>query len=341
MFLGIGDVQVNLRQKSTMTKHFINIDEPIKTHDWYDMEWVLQVSSLDVDVTISAKTAMNAPREIVASCLLAGLKNVADHWIYDGACAKLESQLGFAVDRWISPEITKIDKEEHDTDGAYFEVSVIPKLFQYLVGQPVITAFNHEDKYEIELTMDVDCGTEKIRSSLFFSTELWNMNGSECVELAKFKFLESLYHQRPEMSHLWTQIRYNWYDMKKMSHESILWFQKIQGDVTGWMPLGLTDPENLSYKAIKPQFKPGGLLNPAADIYYMPPAKQSLEDRRVKELPALNELVKHPVTGQTVPLKSAIISLNDSSKWTREQIADWLETLDIDISFKVKTNEQD
>jgi hypothetical protein len=30
----------------------------------------------------------------------------------------------------------------------------------------------------------------------------------------------------------------------------------------------------------------------------------------------------------------AIIHLNDVHKWSRDQIADWLESLDIDLSFK-------
>lgn len=34
-----------------------------------------------------------------------------------------------------------------------------------------------------------------------------------------------------------------------------------------------------------------------------------------------------PPTGQVMPLSSAIIELNDSHRWTRGQIADWLEGL--------------
>lgn len=33
------------------------------------------------------------------------------------------------------------------------------------------------------------------------------------------------------------------------------------------------------------------------------------------------------------PLYAIIMELNDFHHWTREQIADWLETLDIDIEF--------
>ena len=59
-------------------------------------------------------------------------------------------------------------------------------------------------------------------------------------------------------------------------------------------------------------------------------------DRRVSQLPGLEEKVKNPETDSIQLLRYAIISLNDTYKWTREAIADWLETLDVDITFKVK-----
>jgi hypothetical protein len=46
--------------------------------------------------------------------------------------------------------------------------------------------------------------------------------------------------------------------------------------------------------------------------------------------------VKHPVAGYTYPLRKVIMSLNDHHGWTREQIADWLETLDININMQPK-----
>ncbi len=40
------------------------------------------------------------------------------------------------------------------------------------------------------------------------------------------------------------------------------------------------------------------------------------------------------------PLSDRIMHLNDSHRWTREQIADWLDTLDVDLTFKA-TSEGD
>lgn len=57
-------------------------------------------------------------------------------------------------------------------------------------------------------------------------------------------------------------------------------------------------------------------------------------DSRISSLPGINEVVKHPVTGIKTTLSRVIQNLNDGHGWTREQIADWVETLDIDIEFK-------
>lgn len=57
----------------------------------------------------------------------------------------------------------------------------------------------------------------------------------------------------------------------------------------------------------------------------------------VESLPGLDEIVVHPVFKNKDSLRRVVISLNDSHRWSREQIADWLETLDVDITFKVDT----
>lgn len=50
-------------------------------------------------------------------------------------------------------------------------------------------------------------------------------------------------------------------------------------------------------------------------------------------VPAVRAEVRHPVTGDMAPVHAVIVSLNDSHRWTREQVADWLDTLDVDLRF--------
>lgn len=48
-----------------------------------------------------------------------------------------------------------------------------------------------------------------------------------------------------------------------------------------------------------------------------------------RQIPGLEEIVTHPVTGSQTSIQNAIMNLNDVCLWSREQIADWLETLDV------------
>jgi hypothetical protein len=79
-------------------------------------------------------------------------------------------------------------------------------------------------------------------------------------------------------------------------------------------------------------------------------------DPRVDQLPGIHETVKHPVydsdrkrmtdsSGDLIDfmdwsLEMVIIDLNDNHDWTREQVADWLETLDIDIRFRGEDSDE-
>lgn len=58
------------------------------------------------------------------------------------------------------------------------------------------------------------------------------------------------------------------------------------------------------------------------------------------ELPGVKQRVKHPISGAYDTLMQVVISLNDTAKWTREQIADWIETLDDVPVFTVKVEEK-
>ncbi len=58
------------------------------------------------------------------------------------------------------------------------------------------------------------------------------------------------------------------------------------------------------------------------------------------QLPGVNNIVKNPVTGDDAKLFNVIIHLNDTARWTREAIADWIETLDEVPVFKTPEEEE-
>lgn len=62
------------------------------------------------------------------------------------------------------------------------------------------------------------------------------------------------------------------------------------------------------------------------------------QDRLLELLPALKDAAKCPACDEEEhegDLWEVIIYLNDEHQWTRESIADWLETLDSDITFPI------
>ena len=52
-------------------------------------------------------------------------------------------------------------------------------------------------------------------------------------------------------------------------------------------------------------------------------------------LPALSIFTPCPHCELKVSLERVVIHLNDSAQWSRERVADWLDTLDLDLSFPV------
>jgi len=84
----------------------------------------------------------------------------------------------------------------------------------------------------------------------------------------------------------------------------------------------------------KIQYIAGGGTTWASSIYSGELQHEPSASALATLLPGVREKVEHPLTKEITTLRYAIISLNDTYKWTREQIADWLETLDIDITFR-------
>lgn len=76
-----------------------------------------------------------------------------------------------------------------------------------------------------------------------------------------------------------------------------------------------------------------------SDMPSVPPRRSKYEmgaavaDQLVAVVPGLDALVKHPLTSQADSVRRIIVSLNDQHHWTREAVADWLDTLDVDLRF--------
>lgn len=114
-----------------------------------------------------------------------------------------------------------------------------------------------------------------------------------------------------------------------------------------WVHLGYVDePYNFN-----PQYSKGGWFGPTGS-FPEPPSGKAIKKKvavntaDVSLLPGIKERVTHPrpfpddviIDCKSFPqggtIRDVIIHLNDIHRWTREQIADWLETLDVDLRFK-------
>lgn len=65
-----------------------------------------------------------------------------------------------------------------------------------------------------------------------------------------------------------------------------------------------------------------------------------VKDNLREVLPCLYQIVKCPGCKHEMQLSEVIICLNDNHDWTREAIADWSESLDIDISVREKEDNE-
>ncbi|QGH79430.1 hypothetical protein SEA_LIMPID_103 [Streptomyces phage Limpid] len=289
-----------------------------------DKEWTLTAKYDDMTVKVSVRSYGNDDRRVVISTLLAPLKQFEDSAIYVASVAAIETKLGFKVDRDIPAGIGEITDTIVWNDRVEYEMYISHSISSNWIKEPLLLVEHIEDTFKIRISMTIDGQ----KAAVEIGDELWLDNQENVLNYAKHMLIDSFYEKKwsPQLTYL----KYYMFEdeMKGVSGESA----HIAMKDMEWAHIGFT--EELEIKGPH-QFT---VKNPAAEMHmYKHP---SAEDHRVRELPALNERVKHPITMQTGTLRSVIISLNDGAKWTREQIADWLETLDIDISFKTKENDE-
>jgi Fe-S cluster assembly scaffold protein SufB len=78
------------------------------------------------------------------------------------------------------------------------------------------------------------------------------------------------------------------------------------------------------------------LLNAEAEVLNNP----DINSRYLlkQNVPGMLAKVKNPVTGNVKSIWLTVQDLNDSAKWSREQIADWLDTLEVDLSIPASSD---
>jgi hypothetical protein len=284
--------------------------------DSYDFSVPKTVYTMEVrsqeffaDVTISVHPQFLDFKDAIASCLVAGLKLIDGHeMVYDEVISQFRTQLGISVSREVGKEIAEIKNTHFSSiDTPYFRIEIPMGLGFYVPHVGDMTAYHVQDEFKVRLECKVSSRGNSFVMNEFVSDEAWHYGGPDCMKFMQMKMLSQLHEAAPGLGMDWEIIRAQWF-----------------GDSQTMKKKGVD-----SY--VSPDFQKAE--------YFAQATKKVSPPSDVAKLPGVNEEAKHPVTGRQAPLWNVIVDLNDRHGWSREQIADWVETLDIDISFG-SNNEQ-
>ncbi|URQ04714.1 hypothetical protein SEA_EMMA1919_108 [Streptomyces phage Emma1919] len=272
----------------------------------------LHVRTLDTEANVRMETGYKYSTAVVISCLLAALKNIDDGYVFSLACKRIESQMGFEVDSWISPKIIGgMDIEYQYADSTIFNIDIVASMYSGGIHEPTLELIKTDLQWDVTMRLNYYSGVHK-----------------GCIDIT---IPQECIHDSTAMNHAQNVLWSKAYEVMPMMGPDLSFMRYTLGMLNG------------------AKYHSGGFVPPPTkEVNFSGPLAHSKQpvysgkDERVNLLPGVREKVKHPVTGSENTLERVIISLNDQHKWTREEIADWLDTLDIDLTFKVEVdNEQD
>lgn len=271
----------------------------------------LEVQAPEMSATITCSTNDNYSVAVVVSCLLAGLKKIKNGVIYNQARKEVEYLMKFQVDTMIPGYIAEISGIEQGFSHVHYDISIVAFLHFSSIQKPMFEAIMHDDKYMIEMRLNYYAGVHKSYTSTLIDPEIYHDGGSQVIKEIYDRLWFDTYQKAPMLSPDLSFMRYSEGILNGGSYHQAL-YKNVSAKST-WLHEGLA--ENSAGR----------------------------RDSRVDDLPGIHEMVNHPITKHRQSIEKIVISLNDYHKWTREEIADWLDTLDVDLTFKVKEdiNEQD
>lgn len=194
----------------------------------------------------------------------------------------------------------------------------------------------------VNIKMTVECDDVRYVANLTLPYQsLQQLSTKEFNELCYYHFGNAA-KELPYVQQIRTILRDHW---QILEEQELPAFEYPQDE--DWEPYKLTWPGVL--KGYKSGFSKelveqnmqnfwGSKFSPDDFIYKNDPGpspKPGLSlSSKAATLPGVHTKVKHPITSRQTSIYSIIIDLNDDERWTREQIADWVETLDVDLRFK-------
>jgi hypothetical protein len=270
----------------------------------------LHVRTMDVEANVRMETGYKYSTAVVISCMLASLKNIDDGYIYSLAVKQVETQMGFEVDRWIPAKVGGITEIEYQhAENTIFHIEVFGRISEK-IHQPTLELIKTDLMWDVTMRLSYYSGVHP--GSIEITIDQDAIESSTAMQHA--------------INVLWSKA----YETMPMLAPDLSFMRYTEGMLNG------AKYHNGGFVAAPP--KPVSLSQ--NELASMKQAVYGGKDERVDQLPGLKEMVTHPISKNRNTLERVIISLNDQHKWTREQIADWLDTLDIDLTFRVEVEDE-
>ena len=309
------DIHVNLRYEHEVFA-FQDVDPNffMANHKTFKNRKAILTVDGDFRAVVEAFVGPYTTEELTISCLYAALKNIDNSSMFlHQVLSKLKTHMGIDVDDAIPKSIGSIvDTELSINDVPVYYLCVMPVIGASPVKVTLYTANVHTNEpWAVSACVKFEFGMNGYISAEPVPEYATTDSYEGMMVDAFVRAFQKTYENTPEHAHVWAQAK-RVFEIKLGEMISKQYVPSGHLPITGW-----AKPEPKAYA--------GATMSTG-------------KDERVEELPGLDEMVKHPVDGRQGSLKHVIINLNDQHRWTREQIADWLDTLDIDLRFK---NEQD
>lgn len=278
-------------------------------------EYVMEIKSDEffADIRVAVHYHFLGMTNAIASCLMAGLKLIDGHeMVYHEIASQLRTNLGIEIFHGVSSDIAYISKAEiHYNNISFYEIIIADGIGFHIAHCKDFVSYYLEEQGVIKLEFKISDRDGKVNViSKCFDKFAFHSDHAGVIRHAQTEVLYHLHKSNPKYGADWELLRTEWFGNPQ------------PGKTQGYVPGGFISGPNSFNHAAYPEAYSKSLVNQTAE----PPVD-------VGKLPGVREDVKHPISGRQEMLWNVIVDLNDKRGWSRERIADWLETLDVDISF--------
>ena len=200
---------------------------------------------------------------------------------------------------------------------------------EYNLATQVIETFmsNHKMIHSVEFIQNFMCDSIQLRFKLKNPLEDVSVLVPLPIPLLdKTKYL--LEYMEDKFRHTVSECLYKKYSMGTLTVETQIW---DYSSATKEQLMQFTKPDPFSFDS--------SLLLGQATVHKSTSnygQAINVKNTALDLVPGLSVKVKHPMTKVISPIHGIIVDLNENHDWTREEIADWLESLDVDLQFKTE-----